>query len=270
MDIDFSKLSSGEFRSLVQWATQGVQPNDGLYGREGADRARDDKAWRDKAIYDGLYGREGADRARDEAAWQSNEPNKGATASWTPSAATLDGSEEFRQRAIDDQAWRERKTQKASLPEQAEAIPTKGKKRRHVRDMDFDELLEAAQTSRRKRSRLGAMDEFFSRLSPEQMQMLVSFANGEDVSFGPSVDETNALRKIGIGVKEVRTKDGRYVTAYQVRDRLFTDLNEAKAALQNNVLSADQIGALRQTYEQGSDLDDATNPFQKEIKYGSD
>ncbi len=270
MDIDFSKLSSGEFRSLVQWATQGVQPNDGLYGREGADRARDDKAWRDKAIYDGLYGREGADRARDEAAWQSNEPNKGATASWTPSAATLDGSEEFRQRAIDDQAWRERKTQKASLPEQAEAIPTKGKKRRHVRDMDFDELLEAVQTGRRKRSRLGAMDEFFSRLSPEQMQMLVSFANGEDVSFGPSVDETNALRKIGIGVKEVRTKDGRYVTAYQVRDRLFTDLNEAKAALQNNVLSADQIGALRQTYEQGSDLDDATNPFQKEIKYGSD
>ena len=173
-------------------------------------------------------------------------------------------AEQARRPKLDVEAMQEYlkpKPAKLSKPQEEktaikEAIPTKKlRKRRNVRDMDFDELSEAIGNTRR-RQQFASMPEIdLSKLSPEALNMLRAFAKGEPVKYGPSDDELKAMSKIGIQPKTMRLKNGQVVTGYQAGDAIYDNLEEAKAALQQNVMPQYRVHELRQRYEQGEDVD---------------
>ena len=141
-------------------------------------------------------------------------------------------------------------------PATKEAIPTKkARKRRNVRDMDYDELAEAVRQDHQRRQFAGMPQIDLSTLSPDVVKALAVFANGGEAKLGPSAEEIKGMQKLGIQPKTMRMKNGQTVTGYQAGGAIYDNLDEAKVALQQNVMPQYRVRELRQRYEQGDDVD---------------
>ena len=233
MAIDFSQLNPEEFNGLVRWAQGEEEPTT-------------------ESEYQDLAGRYGIYRGIDPGEYSlASKPQRNDGYEGVGGAIGKLG-------APGPQLNAKEVPQESTPPQPKQAIPTTPpkKKSRHARDMSVDEMGEYIAGQRAGQRGLNALDKVFSKLTPEQMEMLVKFASGEELSFGPAAEKIEELKKRGINVKDVRLSNGNVITGYEVGGKVYDNEEEAvQAMIERSRVTDARIQEAKELYGRGEDID---------------